>query len=339
MFFSKLLRLLFIALMLSGVAFGKVVTVKFGTVAPSGTPWADTLEQIKKRVDVESKGDLKINVYLGGQLGGELEILNDIRRGRIQGGGLTSAALASVITEMNVLEIPFIFDSYEEADFVLDNYLLEPFKKLFLDKGLVFVSWAENGWRNIGLKTKFAKTAKDLSGVKIRSQESQTHLAFWKKVNASAVPIAIPEVLSALQTGVVEGFDNTALFTLAADWQTGIKYYTVTQHIYQPAAVIYSKKFWDGINEAQRKTLMGEGNLLAPPSRKSVRSLGLELMDVLKSSGINVYTLTTKERDEFKNSVRGLDGEVVKMLGADSQKIYNLLLEGKAAFKKKGSKK
>ncbi len=335
----QLLRLVLCVLVLLNVAFAKGVTVKFGTVAPSGTPWADTLEQIKKRVDAESKGDIKINVYLGGQLGGELEILNDIRRGRIQGGGLTSAALASVITEMNVLEMPFLFDSYEEADFVLDNFLLEPFKKLFLDKGLVFVSWAENGWRNIGLKGKLVKTAKDLSGVKIRSQESQTHLAFWKKVNASAVPIAIPEVLSALQTGVVEGFDNTALFTLAAEWHTAIKYYTVSQHIYQPAAVIYSKKFWDGIGEGQRKTLMGEGNLLAPPSRKSVRTLGAELMDVLKSSGINVYTLTTKERDDFKHSIAGLDTEIVKNLGGDSQKIYNLIVEGKAAFKKKGSKK
>ena len=175
----QLLRLVLCVLVLLNVAFAKGVTVKFGTVAPSGTPWADTLEQIKKRVDAESKGDIKINVYLGGQLGGELEILNDIRRGRIQGGGLTSAALASVITEMNVLEMPFLFESYEEADFVLDNFLLEPFRKLFLDKGLVFVSWAENGWRNIGLKGKLVKSAKDLSGVKIRSQESQTHLAFW----------------------------------------------------------------------------------------------------------------------------------------------------------------
>ncbi|MEK6623515.1 MAG: C4-dicarboxylate ABC transporter substrate-binding protein, partial [Bdellovibrionota bacterium] len=103
--------------------------------------------------------------------------------------------------------------------------------------------------------------------------------------------------------------------------------------------VIYSKKFWDGIGEGQRKTLMGEGNLLAPPSRKSVRTLGAELMDVLKSSGINVYTLTTKERDDFKHSIAGLDTEIVKNLGGDSQKIYNLIVEGKAAFKKKGSKK
>ena len=135
--------LLLLSMMLSFSVSAKNVVVKFGTVAPAGTPWADTLDEIKKRVDKESGKTIKIKTYLGGQLGGELEILNGIRRGRIQGGGLTSAALGSVIDEMNVLEIPFIFNSYEEADYVLDNFLLEPFRDLFKKKGLIFVSWAK----------------------------------------------------------------------------------------------------------------------------------------------------------------------------------------------------
>lgn len=322
-------------LLVSNPIFAKKLNVKFGTVAPSGTPWADTLDEIKKKVDKESKGEIKIKNYLGGQLGGELEILNGIRRGRIQGGGITSAALGSVIPELNVLEIPFIFDSYEEADFILDNYLLTPFKDLFKKKGLIFVSWAENGWRNIGLKSKIVKKPSDLEGVKVRSQESKAHLAFWKKVKANAVPIAVPEVLSALNTGVVEGFDNTALFTLAAEWHTGIKYYTVTEHIYQPAAVVYSARFWKKIKPEQQKILLGEGNLMAPPARAAVRALGGELIEVLKSLGITVYELTDAERNSFKSSVAGIQAEIVKELGGESQKIYDLLLKGKEEYKKK----
>ena len=71
-------------LFVSNPILAKKLNVKFGTVAPSGTPWADTLDEIKKKVDKESKGEIKIKNYLG-QLGGELEILNGIRRGRIQG--------------------------------------------------------------------------------------------------------------------------------------------------------------------------------------------------------------------------------------------------------------
>ena len=313
----------------------KDVVVKFGTVAPAGTPWADTLDEIKKRVDQESGKTIKIKNYLGGQLGGELEILNGIRRGRIQGGGITSAALGSVIKEMNVLEIPFIFNSYEEADFVLDNFLLSPFKDLFKKKGLIFVSWAENGWRNIGLKNKLVKKPKDLKGVKVRSQNAIPHMEFWKKVEANAVPIEVPEVLSALNTGVVEGFDNTALFTLAAEWQTAIKHFSITEHIYQPAAVVYSAKFWKKMNDEQKKILMGPGNKMAAPSRASVRALGDKLTEVLKEMGINVYRLTNGERDKFKKVIGNLEEEIVAKLGGDSKKIYDLILEGKKAFKKK----
>src|SRR5690606_30465507 len=122
----------------------------------------------------------------------------------------------------------------------------------FAAKDFVMVTWAENGWRSIGHKSKFLKAPADLKGVKIRSQESKVHLAFWKKLKASPQAIAVPEVLPALQTGVVEAFDNTPLFTLAADWQTAIKFYSVTEHIYQAAAVIYSKRFWDKLSEEDR---------------------------------------------------------------------------------------
>ena len=327
--------LLLLGMMLSFSVSAKNIVVKFGTVAPAGTPWADTLDEIKKRVDKESGKSIKIKTYLGGQLGGELEILNGIRRGRIQGGGLTSAALGSVIDEMNVLEIPFIFNSYEEADYVLDNFLLEPFRDLFKKKGLIFVSWAENGWRNIGLKNKLVRAPGDLKGVKVRSQNAIPHMEFWKKVEANAVPIEVPEVLSALNTGVVEGFDNTALFTLAAEWQTAIKHFSITEHIYQPAAVVYSAKFWKKMDEGQKKILMGPGNDMAAPSRAAVRALGGELTEILKGMGINVYKLSNGERAEFKKVIGNLQEEIVAKLGGESRKIYDLILKGKEAFRKK----
>ncbi len=331
----KMKRYLFLMGMLLSLEAFAVLDVKFGTIAPAATPWADSLEEIKTRVGKESGGQIKIKTYLGGQLGGELEIMQKIRRGNIQGGGLTCAAMASIIPELDLLEVPFLFESSAEADFILDNYLLEPFKKLLEAKGFVMLTWAENGWRSIGHKTKLIKRPEDLKGVKIRSQESKVHLSFWKKMQASPVAIAIPEVLPALQTGVVEAFDNTPLFTLAAEWQTAVKFYTVTNHIYQPAAVIYSKKFWDSVTPEQRKTLMGPGNALAKVIRSNVRSLGESLVTVLKESGVTTYTLTPAETEVFKKASAGLAEEAVKSIGGEAAKFYNLILEGKKAFKEK----
>jgi TRAP-type C4-dicarboxylate transport system substrate-binding protein len=322
-------------LLLSVNVMAKELSIKFGTIAPAGTPWSDSLEDIKTRVAKESNNQTKIKIFLGGQLGGELEILQKIRRGNIEGGGLTCAAMASIVPELDLLEVPFLFESSEEADYVLDNYLLEPFTKLFADKGFVMVTWAENGWRSIGHKTKLVKSPSDLKGVKIRSQESKVHLAYWKKVQASPVAIAVPEVLPALQTGVVEAFDNTPLFTLAAEWQTAIKFYTVTNHIYQPGAIIYSKKFWDKISENDRKILMGPGNAQAAGVRSSVRKLGSSLLDVLKESGVNTYVLNASEKAAYQKTSEGLAEQAVKDIGGQAAKIYALILDGKKAFKAK----
>jgi len=325
---------LILALIISS-AFAKDLSIKFGTIAPAGTPWSDSLEEIKTRVAKESSNTMKIKIYLGGQLGGELEIMQKIRRGNIEGGGLTCAAMASIIPELDLLEVPYLFESSEEADFILDNFLLEPFKKLFEAKGFVMVTWAENGWRSIGHKSKQIKTPGDMKAVKIRSQESKVHLAFWKKLGASPVAIATPEVLPALQTGVVEAFDNTPLFTLAAEWQTAIKFYTVTNHIYQPGAVIYSKKFWDKLSEQEKKILIGPGNGQAAVIRSNVRKLGDSLITVLKESGVSTYKLNASEKEAFKKSAEGLAEQAIKDIGGESAKIYALILEGKKAFKAK----
>ena len=324
-----------LALLISAQVFAAPVAVKFATIAPQGTPWADSLEDIKKRVATESKDTIKVKTFLGGQLGGELEILQKVRRGQVEGGGLTCGAMSAVIPELDVLEIPFLFESSEEADYVLDNYLWTPFEKLFAEKGFVLLTWAENGWRSIGHKTKLIKTPADLKGSKIRSQESKVHLAYWKRLGAAAQAIAVPEVLPALQTGVVEAFDNTPLFTLAAEWQTAIKFYTVTDHIYQAAVVVYSKKFFDKLTPEQRKILTGTGNGQAQMIRTNVRKLGDSLIEVLKESGVKVATLTPAEKEVFKKSADGLAEEMVKSIGGKSAEIYKLIQEGKKAFKAK----
>ncbi len=311
------------------------VAVKFATIAPAGTPWADSLEEIKERVLAESKNQIKVKTFLGGQLGGELEILQKVRRGQVEGGGLTCGAMSAVIPELDILEIPYLFESNAEADFVLDNYLWKPFQELFEQKGFVLVTWAENGWRSIGHKTKLIKKPEDLKGVKIRSQESKVHLAYWKRLGAAAQAISTPEVLPALQTGVVEAFDNTPLFTLAAEWQSAIKFYTVTDHIYQAAVVVYSKKFFDKMKPDQKKILLGSENEQAKMIRTNVRKLGDSLIEVLKESGIQVATLSATEKAAFVKSADGLAQEMVKEIGGKSAEIYRLIQEGKAAFKKK----
>lgn len=310
------------------------VKVKFATVAPQGTPWAETLEQIKKEVKKTSNGEINIKTYLGGQLGGELEIIQKVRRGQIQGAGVTFGALASVVNELNVFELPYLFSSNEEVDYVLDKHLFDDLSMLLREQGFVLVSLAENGWRNFGHKEKAILSPSDLETEKMRSQKSNVHLAFWKKLKASPQALAAPEVLSALQTGLVKGFDNTALFTLAAEWHTAIKHYTVSKHIYQPAAVIYSLKFWEKLSKKEQEILMGRGNQLAVESRLSVRALGDQLIEVMKSSGVKIHELDQAQSKKFSDLLMPLYDGLVKEIGGKASEFYTKIKAAKEAFKK-----
>ncbi len=320
------------ALLVSDVSSqNKEVVVKIGTVAPSGTPWSDELYSIKKRVEKESNKAIKFKVYLGGQLGGENEIVQGIIRGRIQAGGLTATALAAVVPELDLIEVPYLFESSKQADCVLDNHLQEPFRQLFAAKGLVFVTWAENGWRNIGTKNKPIKTPADLRGVKLRAQESKVHMAYWKAIGASPIQMAVPEVLPALQTGVVEGFDQTALMTLAAEWQTAIKYYTITEHIYQPGAIVYSKAFFDSLSEEHKKILIGPGNGLAAGARRAVRRLSGQLIKGLEANNVQITKLSPAEKAAFRNAAAGIGEQMKGRIGGKASEIWAKIQAGKAA--------
>jgi TRAP-type C4-dicarboxylate transport system substrate-binding protein len=159
----------------------KGILVNLASVSPAGTPWAQVLEDIKSEIVQKSENKIEVKTQFGAQRGGESEILDGLRRGRIQGSNLTSLSIGSVVPEFNVLEIPFLFESNEEADYVLDNYLIGPFRELFSKKGLVLAAWGENGWRNIGMRTKHIKRPADLESIKIRAAEGEANLIFWKK--------------------------------------------------------------------------------------------------------------------------------------------------------------
>ncbi|MFH1808659.1 MAG: TRAP transporter substrate-binding protein DctP [Pseudomonadota bacterium] len=307
--------------------------IKFGTVAPDGTPWADQLRSIKKRVESESKGRIKMKLFLGGTLGGEVEMVRALRRGRIQGWGGSTAALAegASLDPLLVFELPFFFRSFEEADYIADKVVKDDFVTLLNKNGFVFGHWNENGWRNFGT-TKPAHTLADLRTMKMRSQEAPTHLAMYQALGVQAESIPVPEVLGALKTSMVDGFDNTPLFSSATGWYEGIKHYTISRHIYQPAIIVYSKKFVDELPPDLQKILIGDPDKESVEARKNVRAMATPLMQNFKEAGITVYELTPAERKPFEDACAKVPDQFEKKIG---KKLLDKVKAALAEIRKK----
>ena len=311
--------------------------IKFATVAPEGTPWAEHLKATKQRIGKESGGRIKMKLFLSGALGGEVETIRDLRRGRLQGWGGSTAAMAegAGIPQLQLMELPFLFRSFEEADHVLDNVVHDDYVKILADKGFVFGFWHENGWRNYAAKSKAIHTMADLRAMKLRSQESPVHLAMYKALGVQAESIPVPEVLGALQTGMVDGFDNTPLFSAATGWYEGVKFYTISQHIYQPAVIVYGRKFMDKLPEDLRKVVLGDARAEAVKGRASVRAMRGDLLANFREAGITVYDMTPAERKPFIEATKKVHKDFESIVG---KALLDKVRNGQQEFRAKHGK-
>lgn len=283
-------------------ALAEEFTLKIATVAPDKTPWSELLRKYKKAVEEKSGGRIKVKIFLSGTLGDENETVLKCKRGQIQGVAASTGAVASQVPEVEVVEVPFLFKSGEQADKIIDTVLDAPMRKVFLDAGFVLGFWSENGFRHFGSKDTPIKSPADLKGKKMRSQESKVHLEMWRALGASPVPVPTTEVLPALQNGTVDGFDQALLFTIAANWSSSIKHYTLSGHIYQPALIAFNKAWYDKLPPDLQTMLVEEGKTLQDFGRKKVRGIRDKLIALMESQGVTVHKLTPAEKAAFERA-------------------------------------
>ena len=307
-----------------GFAKKKTIKIKLGTVVPEGTPWADVGLAIRKQIHKRSKKEIKdykvkVKVYMGGILGGEISVLHKVKAGKLAMFGGSNGAISRFAPEISVIELPYLFNNYKEADAVLDNVLKERVEEIFREKGFIFMFYVENGFRNLASKFPI-KTPADLKGKKFRSQEQDIYFNTYKSFGGIPVPIPVPEVLGALQADVVTGFDQTLLYTFATSWYTSIKYYTITKHIYQPGTILCSKKKYESYPPKLQEIITTKWEHMNK-FRKKVRDLNPTLIKNMKKAGVNITRLSEAEKKAFKNLVKPVYQDFKKTASLRSREI------------------
>jgi tripartite ATP-independent transporter DctP family solute receptor len=278
------------------------ITLKFATVAPDNTPWSAHTDRLKKRVKEGTGGKVRIKVYLGGALGDEDATASRCRKGGIAGWAGTTAALAAICPDLAALELPYLFPDLATADDILDNKIYGDIDKMLSRAGFKLLFFSENGHRSIGTKFGFVKTTADLRGKKMRSQKHDVHQNTWRALGASPEPIAVTDVMTALQTGVVDGFDNTPLFTFAASWFQGITHFTVTEHSYQPAVAVMHLDTWNSLPADVQALIASDVKAESAWGRKQVRKIGPGLIANFGAAGIAVHTPSADEMAAFASA-------------------------------------
>lgn len=302
------------------------IQMRIGTVAPEGTPWEKQLRGLKQHIERESGGRIRVRVFMGGSLGGEKAMVRRVAAGTLECFGGSTAALGSIVPEMNVIEAPYLFDTVEQADAALDSAPVRAqLGSLAQSKGFVFGLWAENGFRSWFTRERPIRTPGDLSGLRMRSQEARVHIATYEAFGATPNPIDVTNVLTSLQTGVVDGFDNTPLFAFATSWYQAARHLNLSQHSYQPGIVVYSRTWYDGLPPDLQQMLSSVPEPITADGRTQVRRMDPILIQNLARYGIDVHRPSASERAAFAKIGRPVQDVVARQIGAGARTLLKQL--------------
>ena len=287
------------------------IKFKIASIAPPSTPWAKLVKRIKRTFKKVVPADqLKVKTYLGGALGGEKDLVQRCLAGGLGMIGVTSGAIATVVPELNVLELPYLWNSEKQVDRALAGPLGEALKVALEKKGFVLYVWSENGFRHFATRDRFIHKPKDLKGLRMRAQPSYVHTSMYKAFGAAPNPMPAPEVPGALSSGVVDGYDNSLLYAYATQWYNSIKYLTVSKHIYQPAVIVFCKKVHDKLPAEMRAKMLSKAKKIQQAGRSMVRKGNRAAKKNHAASGVMVEK--QKNRAAFKAKAKKVWAEFAR---------------------------
>jgi TRAP-type C4-dicarboxylate transport system substrate-binding protein len=231
--------------------------IKVGVLVPEGTGWAKIIKKMTGEIKAATKGDVEIKIYYGGSQGDEQDVLRKIRIGQLQGGIFTGKTLGDINGDVRVVEIPFTFNHNREKALKTLQTLTPFFNQNFEKNKFKSLATFEVGQIYLVSQKKIA----DLNAVKtvkIWSWEGDPVVnTMFEAMQLIGVPLALPDVLSSLTTGVIDAAYAPGIGIISLQWNTKIKYVIDFPISYSIGAFVITSDAWSKISPADQK-LVGE---------------------------------------------------------------------------------
>lgn len=245
----KKLLLTIIVLLIGTPAFA--VTLKIATVTPDGSQWMKDMRESAAEIKARTQGRVLIKYYGGGIKGDDTKVLGLIRIGQLQGGAFTPSALASQYSDLNLYGMPLVFNSVEEAAYVRSKMDVR-LQKGLEEAGFVNFGFATSGFANI-LSATPVTTLADLKGKRVWVPEGD-RISYGSMEALALNPVTLPltDVLTGLQTGLLDIVAIPPMVALVMQWHTKVKYITKVPLVYTFGFMAIDKKAFDKINDADQ---------------------------------------------------------------------------------------
>jgi TRAP-type transport system periplasmic protein len=229
--------------------------IKFASLAPDGSSWMNQMHRLDEDVRSATNGKVGFKLYPGGVQGDEPDVLRKMRFNQLHAAGFTGNGLGEILPEVRILELPFFFRDKEEIDYIMDQYT-DRFDDAFREKGYVLLGWTEVGYVYFFANTPI-HNLDDLKGIKVWTwQGDPLAAALFEALDITPVPLSITEVMTALQTGMIDAVYTSPMAAISLQWFTRTKYMNTHPLTNSMGAILLSKKIWDTLNETEQTQLL-----------------------------------------------------------------------------------
>lgn len=284
----KKILLLFLVIMLTvSLSHAQKYKIKFATLAPDGSTWMNVMREFDQAIREQTNGELGFKIYPGGVAGDEKDVLRKIRLGQLHSAGFTGVGLGEVYSEVRIFDSPFLFQNYDEVDFIQQKFF-DKFAKGFEENGFVLLGWADVGFVYVYTNSP-VKTLDDMKSVKIWMWEGDPVAeATFKSFGINPIPLSVIDVMTALQTGMVNGVYVSPLAIIALQWFTKVKYMMEVPLADAAGAVLISKKMFDKIPVQYQEILVTNAKKYFEKLMKLSRDDNARSIETLKQNGIKL---------------------------------------------------
>jgi TRAP-type transport system periplasmic protein len=290
-----------IAMILCSIQPAQSQTIKLGTLVPDGSSWYMHLRDMGEKWKKATDGKLNFKIYPGGVIGDEADMVRKMRIGQLHAAAVTFAGLSCIISEINAFQLPLMFKSYEELDYVRKR-LVPELEELLESRGFIVLNWGDAGWVHI-FSQKPVVYPIDL---KIQNQHifvwagGTESFNAWKAAGFHPVEVAAPDIFMSLQTGLINTFTTTPLVALSYQWFAMAK--NMCDLAYAPlcGATIITKKKWDQIPKEIQPKLLKIARSTGENLKKEIRNLNKTAVEIMKKHGLVVNHVPQDAVNDWK---------------------------------------
>ncbi len=320
---------LFVSVLSSGALAQPEVAVA-GITFP-GTITDDQWKIFQANVQEQADPPLSLKMMIRGEAGSEEMMIQAARRGRIQLAAPSTAGSASLVPELAVLQLPFLFDSTDQMDAIYDSVLPDYFRGAFAERGLVFLHWIDSGWLGFYGQESYADPSA-AEGVKLRTAPTEAARLIAQSLNADAIYVPYPEIVQSLQTGLIEGGMTSDYAFVTGGIAPETKVFTLTKHGYDTGMMLANGEWYEALSSTNKKMFLSAYGDTSDFRTRS-RAYSTQALADLDENGVTrVVALSSHQRERWMSATKMTHQLLLDRIGPDAVALYDLITDAKSHF-------